>query len=191
MRRFLASASLALLPAAIFAHDGHPHDGFSAGIAHPWNGVDHLLAMIAVGLLAVRIGGKGLWIVPLGFVLPMAVGGVLGLLQVPLPGAEWGIAISLLVFGLMTAWKRTPSAWVAAAVVAPFAICHGHAHGAELPANAGGTAYVAGFLLATCALHAIGLGAGLLAAKAHRDGLIRVAGAVVVAASVAVACGWV
>lgn len=186
MRRVLAPVALALLPVAMFAHDGHSHGGLSAGLAHPWSGVDHLLAMIAVGLLAVRIGGKGLWLIPLSFVVPMALGGVLGLSGVALPGAEFGILASLMVFGLMTAWKQAPTAWIAAATVAPFALCHGFAHGAELPANAGGAAYVAGFLLATCALHALGLGTGLVAAKAHRDGLIRIAGAAVALASVLV-----
>jgi urease accessory protein len=183
MRRFAASAALALLPAAMFAHEGHDHGGLAAGLAHPWTGADHLLAMVTVGLLAARIGGHGRWLVPLGFVLPMALGGLLGLAGMSLPGVEWGVAASLLVFGALVASKRTPSPWIAAAVVAPFALCHGFAHGAELPAGAGGAGYVAGFLAATCALHAIGLGAGQLAATVRQPGIVRVAGAAVAAAS--------
>lgn len=174
--RLIAPTALLLLPTVMMAHEGHDH-GLAAGFAHPWLGMDHLLAMVATGLLALRLGGHARWQVPATFLTAMGLGGALGVAGLHLPGAEWGIALSLVLLGTLLAWKRAPTTWIAAAIIAPFALCHGAAHGAEMPLASDGVSYVAGFLLATAALHAAGLGTGLLIARAQREGALRLAGA--------------
>ncbi|MBL8587320.1 MAG: HupE/UreJ family protein [Methylobacteriaceae bacterium] len=144
------------------AHTGMSANGFGLGVAHPFSGVDHLLAMVAVGLFAAQLGGAALWIVPAGFVAAMAAGGALGAAGVGVGPTEAGIALSLVAFGLAlaAAWRWPVVA--AALFVAVFGVFHGHAHGAETPADAQGLAYGAGFLLATAALHAGGVALGLV-----------------------------
>ena len=157
-------------------------DGLLAGLQHPVSGLDHVLAMVAVGLWGAQLGAPAIWLLPLTFPLVMAFGGMLGLMGVPLPGAEVGIALSALVLGLaiVTAWR--PPLWVAAVVVGFFAIFHGHAHGTELPAGASGLLYSIGFVMATGTLHAVGIGIGVI----HRWGwgrlALRVAGGLVASA---------
>src|SRR5476651_592007 len=115
------------------AHTGSVSGGFASGFSHPLFGLDHAVAMVAVGLWGAFLGAPAIFILPVVFPLVMAAGGVLGILGVPLPGAEIGIAVSATILGMMVALAARPPLWVAAMIVGAFAICHGHAHGAELP----------------------------------------------------------
>jgi len=189
-RRLAAAMALACWPLLGWAHaesgraDGRL-DGLLAGLQHPVSGLDHVLAMVAVGLWGAQLGAPAIWLLPLTFPLVMAFGGMLGLMGVPLPGAEVGIALSALVLGLaiVTAWR--PALWAAAAVVGFFAIFHGHAHGSELPAGASGLAYSLGFVAATGALHACGIGIGVIQRWSAGQVVLRAAGAGVAAAGAA------
>jgi urease accessory protein len=136
--------------------------GFGAGMAHPFTGLDHMLAMIAVGLWASQLGGRARWAVPLAFMGAMTVGAGLALAGVRLPMVETGIASSVLVLGLLIAFAARLPVAVSAVLVAAFAVFHGHAHGNELPQAASEALYGAGFLLATGALHVTGLAIGAL-----------------------------
>jgi urease accessory protein len=163
----LAAASLALavsvgLPTIASAHPGHEATpGFIHGFLHPLGGLDHILAMVAVGLFAARLGGRALWLVPASFVATMAAAGVAGMAGLALPYVEAGIALSLVVLGAAIAFEITMPVAAAMGLVALFAVFHGHAHGAEMPETMSGLAYGAGFLAATAALHALGIGLGL------------------------------
>jgi urease accessory protein len=151
-----------LLPTAAWAHPGHDATvGFAAGFVHPVTGLDHVLAMIAVGLFAANLGGRALWAVPLSFVSVMALGGALGVAGIAVPFVETGIAISVIVLGLTVALRWKAPVAMAMALVGLFALFHGHAHGAEMPVNATGLEYGLGFVLATALLHGAGLGLGL------------------------------
>jgi urease accessory protein len=171
----LLAALLAPLPA--LAHTGvGTVAGFAAGALHPLSGLDHLAAMVAVGLWAALSGGAARWLLPLGFLGGMAAGGALGLLGVALPMAEGGILASLLVLGaLVGAAARLPAA-VAVPVVALFGLAHGHAHGTEMTAGADALAYAAGFLAVTALLHAAGLLAGIRLAGARARIALRLGG---------------
>jgi urease accessory protein len=162
-----------LLPGAAFAHTGagaHDH-GFAYGFLHPLGGLDHLLAMIAVGLLAAHLGGRALWLVPLSFVTLMAAGGAAGFAEFRMPYVEFAIAGSVIVLGVLVAF-RTNMPLIAAMLIAGFfAIFHGHAHGAELPDGESPFPYAAGFLIATALLHAAGIAIGLGFAKLSASGL--------------------
>ncbi len=133
------------------------------GFAHPLFGPDHVVAMVAVGLWGAFLGAPAIWLLPIVFPLVMAGGGVLGILGVPLPAVETGIAMSAVVLGMMVALAAKPPLWVAAVLVGIFAIFHGHAHGAELPPGADAVAYSVGFVVATGLLHLAGIAFGLLA----------------------------
>jgi urease accessory protein len=133
-----------------------------AGMLHPLLGLDHLVAMVAVGLWGAFLGAPAIWLLPVVFPLVMAFGGVLGMAHVPLPSVEVGIAFSGMVLGLMVALAARPPLWVAALIVGAFAIFHGHAHGAELPAAASPLAYSAGFVVSTGLLHVAGIALGAL-----------------------------
>jgi urease accessory protein len=159
--------------------------GFGAGLLHPLFGVDHVLAMVAVGLWAGLTGGWARLAYPLAFVGMMVLSGLWGMSGAALPGVEIGIAVSVVVLGLAIALRATPPLAAGAAACAIFAIFHGHAHGAELPQGSSGLGYALGFVLATAALHGAGLGlAGLLAARAPL--LARVAGGGLALAGVAI-----
>jgi len=145
------------------AHTGNVSGGFASGFAHPLFGLDHAVAMVAVGLWGAFLGAPAIFILPVVFPLVMTLGGVLGILGVPLPGVEIGIAVSATILGMMVALAARPPLWIAAVIVGAFAICHGHAHGAELPPGADAVAYSAGFVIATGALHLCGIALGLLA----------------------------
>jgi len=138
--------------------------GLTSGFLHPLGGIDHILAMVAVGLWGAQLGRPAIWVLPVAFPLVMALGGALGLMGFPLPGVEVGIAGSALVLGLLVAWAARPPLWLAATAIAIFAIFHGYAHGAELPAGANGLLYSLGFVIATGLLH----GAGILIGALHR-----------------------
>ena len=157
------STVLVLAPTIALAHTGHGDtSGLMHGFTHPITGVDHVLAMVAVGVLAAQLGGRALWLVPLGFVGVMAVAGAFGMAGIQLPAAEVGIALSVFVLGLAVAFRLSPPELAAMALVGFFAVFHGHVHGAEMPAAASGVAYAAGFVGATAMLHAVGVGVGLL-----------------------------
>ncbi len=179
----LAAAAMAG-PALAHTGVGAVH-GFQAGLLHPLLGLDHVLAMVAVGLWAGLVGGKARLAYPLAFVAVMVVAGLWGMSGAVLPGVEIGIAVSVVVLGLAIALKATPPLAAGVAACALFAIFHGHAHGAELPDGAGAFSYAAGFVLATAALHGVGLAAaGALAQRAPL--LARVAGGGLVLAGFAI-----
>jgi urease accessory protein len=161
------------------AHSGSVGAGFAGGLAHPLFGPDHVLAMVAVGLWGAFLGPPAMFVLPVVFPLVMAVGGLLGIAGVPIPGVEIGIAVSAAVLGMMVALAARPPLWVAAVLVGAFAIFHGHAHGVELPPGADAMAFSAGFVVATGALHLAGIGFGLLARWPKGQMAVRAAGAVI------------
>jgi urease accessory protein len=174
----LLLAALLLAPTLAHAHTGvGDPSGFSHGFAHPLLGLDHLLAMIAIGLWASQIGGRALWAVPATFVSVMAMGGALGIAGVSVPFVEQGIATSVLLLGLLIAFSAKLPLRFSIPLVAVFAICHGHAHGAEMPVNASGFEYAIGFVLATAVLHSAGIGLGMLLQRTTPVSVLRVAGA--------------
>jgi urease accessory protein len=163
---FITLATIAVptlaVPTIAWAHPGHEGAGFVHGLLHPLGGVDHILAMVAVGLFAARLGGRALWLVPASFVTAMALAGAAGMTGFALPYVEAGIALSILVLGAAIALETAMPVAAAMALVAFFAVFHGYAHGAEMPETMSGLAYGGGFLAATAALHAAGIGLGLL-----------------------------
>ncbi|MBD1551770.1 HupE/UreJ family protein [Pseudomonas typographi] len=164
-----------LAPALAFAHPGHGDSGLLAGVSHPLGGLDHLLAMLAVGLWAAQQQGKARWLLPCTFVATMLLGGVLGFEGWQLPAMESGIAASVLALGLAVALAVRPPLTVAMAATALFALFHGVAHGLELPAMNSPWAYAAGFVTATATLHAIGFAVVRLLPRAAAP-LVRLAG---------------
>jgi len=190
MRYMLTSIAMLTLSSPAFAHTGiGTTAAFDAGVAHPFSGLDHMLAMVAVGLWAGLRGGKALWLWPAAFVGGMALGGVLGIAQVPLPLVEHGIVASIMVLGLAVAFAFSAPLSLGALIIAMSGLMHGHAHGAEIPADANGLHYAFGFLLATAALHATGVAATVLAVRCGRPAMIRAAGALTAAAGLALAFG--
>lgn len=144
---------------------------FMTGLEHPWSGLDHVLAMIAVGIWGAQLGNPAIWILPITFPLVMSMGAMMGLLGIPLPGIEIGIAASAIVLGIMVLGEIRPKLVVAAILVGCFAIFHGHAHGTELPTGQSGLLYSMGFVMATGCLHGIGIAIGLI----HRWPLGKIA----------------
>lgn len=161
-RIVLGALSFLATTVPAFAHVGTgAHDGFTHGFAHPFNGLDHLLAMIGVGLFAAQLGGRALWLVPSAFVAMMVAGGVLGFSGIGLPFVELGIVTSVIAVGLLLTFNVQLPIAIAMALIGVFAVFHGYAHGAELPPGNDAMTYVAGFVLATALLHALGVGIGL------------------------------
>jgi urease accessory protein len=190
-----ALAACVLAPSLAFAHTGIGQTvGFAHGFTHPVSGLDHVLAMILVGVLAWQLGGRALWLVPTTFVSVMAIGGALGMMGISVPFVEAGIAFSVIVLGAVVALGiRAPLA-IAAGVVGLFAIFHGHAHGSEMPAAAAGIAYAAGFMLATSVLHIAGIAIGYLIGKiSEQQGAIvmRSAGAIAAVAGIGLLTGLI
>jgi urease accessory protein len=136
--------------------------GFLSGVRHPISGLDHVLAMIAVGLWGAQLGAPAIWVLPVAFPMVMALGGMMGLLGIPLPGTEYGIAASMILLGGVVLFELKPPLWAAAVLVSFFAIFHGHAHGTELPPGQDGLLYSLGFVCATGCLHGIGVSIGLV-----------------------------
>jgi len=190
----LLALSLIALPTAAFAHTGAGDTaGFLHGFAHPVGGLDHVLAMVAVGVFAVVLGGRAVWLVPLSFVGMMAVGFLLGIGQVDVPFVELGIALSSVVIGGVAALGRPMPVVAAMALVGGFAIFHGHAHGAEMPADAAGLTYALGFITATALLHAAGILAAMGVARLvgkYGRAVAQVAGGLFALAGVGVLAGW-
>ncbi|MGA8032752.1 MAG: HupE/UreJ family protein [Casimicrobiaceae bacterium] len=177
LRAILGFAAL-LTPALAAAHvEAGRAEGLLAGLHHPASGLDHVLAMVSVGLWGAELGAPAIWLLPVAFPIAMAFGGMLGLIGVPLPGVEIGIALSAVVLGaaVVTAWR--PPLWIAAAIVGIFAIFHGHAHGTELPAGSSGLLYSIGFVVATGLLHATGIGIGTIHRWDWGRATLRAAGA--------------
>jgi urease accessory protein len=160
----LTSASLVCNPVAAHSGTGLP-GGWAAGFMHPLSGIDHLLAMIAVGLWGAFLGRPLIYVLPVVFPTMMVVGAVLGMFAVPLPPVQIGIALSVLMLGSCIALAISPPIWAACLVVALFAIFHGDAHGKELPSAADPVSYSAGFVLATGLLHVSGIALGSLTAR--------------------------
>jgi len=182
------------LPTAALAHTGHGDtSGFLHGFMHPVGGIDHILAMVAVGVFAFVLGGRALFLVPLAFVATMAAGFVLGLGQVDVPFVELGIALSSVVIGAAAAWGKPMPVAAAMSLVGVFAIFHGHAHGAEMPVDASGLEYAAGFIVATALLHAAGIASAMGVAKLvgkYGKVVAQVAGGLFALGGLGVLAGW-
>lgn len=181
-RNVLFAALLAAASLPVFGHTaGGEAAGFLSGLEHPVSGLDHVLAMLAVGLWGAQLGVPALWLLPVAFPMMMAVGGMLGLAGLPLPGVEVGIALSAIVLGAMVLSAARPQLPVALTLVAVFALFHGHAHGTELPEGQSGLLYSVGFVMATGLLHATGIAIGLLHRFNWGEWLLRTAGAIIAA----------
>jgi len=171
---------IALYPAPAFAHVQQGEAaGFLTGLLHPISGLDHVLAMVAVGLWGAQLGAPAIWVLPVAFPLVMAMGGMLGLMGVPVPGIEYGIAASAILLGAAVLFEVRVSLVVTALLVGVFAIFHGHAHGTELPPGQSALLYSMGFVIATGCLHALGIGIGAVHRWTWGQKLLRAAGAVV------------
>ncbi|RWX19008.1 HupE/UreJ family protein [Rhizobium hidalgonense] len=199
MKSALKSGLLALAGAALPAvASAHPAigdaAGFSHGFAHPMSGLDHVLAMVMVGVFAFQLGGRATWLVPTTFVLVMALGGALGAAGINVPFVELGIALSVVVLGAIVALDVKAPLAAALGIVGLFAILHGHAHGAEMPDNAAGAAYAAGFMIATALLHLTGLALGYFVGRAgERRGafVTRAAGGIAAISGVGILAGLI
>ncbi|WP_277372954.1 HupE/UreJ family protein [Pseudomonas sp. AA-38] len=176
LRKTLSAIALFCTPALAFAHPGHGESGLLSGLAHPVFGLDHLLAMLAVGLWAAQQNGAARWALPLTFVGTMLIGGLLGFSGVEIPLMETGIAGSVLAFGLLVAVAARLPMILSIALTALFALTHGVAHGLELPDLASPLGYAAGFVIATAALHAFGYALVRFLPQAAAP-LVRIAGA--------------
>jgi urease accessory protein len=187
--RIVLPATFALAATPAFAHIGVGETtGFAAGLQHPLSGLDHVLAMVAVGLWAALKGGRAQWAWPAAFVGVMLIGGVLGAAHVPIPLVEPGILASVVALGLLVALAVDVPVWAGAMIVGAFAVFHGHAHGTEVPVAAGGIAYFAAFAAATVALHGVGIAFGNGLGLRFRS-LARLAGAASAAAGVGLIAG--
>ena len=191
MEKIVAIVALLMLGASpALAHVGHGSTAsFAAGVAHPLSGLDHMTVMVAVGLWAALKGGRALWVWPAAFVAVMLLGGALGMAHVPVPFVEPGILASVVALGLLVALAVDLPIAVGAAVVAVFALLHGHVHGSEVAESVSGLEYMAGFALATAALHLTGIGATLGLARAQLRGVVRAAGAVCVLIGIGIFSG--
>jgi len=181
MRSTLRAVILLLASAApAFAHVQQGQaQGLLNGARHPASGLDHVLAMIAVGLWGAQLGAPALWLLPVTFPMVMAFGGFLALVGIPLPGVEVGIALSAVLLGSLVARQAKPPLMVAAILVGVFAVFHGHAHGTELPAGESGLMYSIGFVVATGCLHGVGVLLGLAQKWTAGQAVIRLAGSLV------------
>lgn len=156
--------------------------GFLSGVRHPISGLDHVLAMIAVGLWGAQLGAPAIWVLPVAFPMVMAFGGMLGLMGVPLRGIEYGIAASAILLGAAVLTELRPPLAAAAALVGFFAIFHGYAHGTELPPGQSGLLYSMGFVIATGCLHGVGISIGTVHRWPWGQTFVRAAGGVVAVA---------
>ena len=172
--------TLCLLP---WTADAHQEKGtvwgFTSGFIHPLTGLDHITAMVAVGLWGAFLGAPAMWVLPVVFPLVMACGGALGVLDFPMPGCETGIALSSVVLGLVVAFAVRPPLWVAAVIVGSFAIFHGWAHGHEMPKAENAMTYAVGFVIATGLLHLTGIAFGLLVRWPWGKTVVRLGGGVI------------
>jgi urease accessory protein len=179
-RRLLIPLLLLADPTLASAHpETNSMGGFLAGVEHPLTGLDHIVAMVAVGMWGAYLGAPAIWLLPVVFPLVMAFGGAMGVMFGYIPGVEQTIAISGIVLGLMVLVAARPPIWVAACVVGFFAIFHGYSHGVELPKLANPFSYAAGFVIATGLLHLTGISLGLLTRWNWGKMVVRSAGGVV------------
>ena len=188
-RRVLFLLAIFLAPSLAQAHTGvGTTTGFANGLAHPLSGLDHLCAMIAVGLWAAQRGGRALWLVPLTFVSVMTLGAMLGMAGLAMPFVEKGIVASVLVLGVLVAAAVRLPLVASVILIGLFALFHGHAHGAEMPATASGWLYGTGFVFATAGLHLLGIGVGLGAKRYVSEKMIRVTGCLIAACGLYLFC---
>jgi urease accessory protein len=179
-----------LVPILLWTHVAFAHPqqgeakGFLTGFRHPISGLDHVVAMVAVGLWGAQLGSPAIWVLPVAFPMVMAFGGMLGLMGVPLPGTEYGIAASAILLGAAVLFEVRPPLAIAAVLVAFFAIFHGHAHGTELPPGESGLLYSMGFVIATGCLHGVGIGIGAVHRWIWGQRILRFAGAFVMLAGI-------
>jgi urease accessory protein len=174
----LILASALIAPGTVLAHNPvGVAGGFASGFLHPLSGVDHILAMVAVGIWGTQLGAPAIWALPVAFPLVMAVGGALGVRGIFLPGVEIGIAASALLLGFVIFRETKPPLYVAALIVGFFAVFHGYAHGTELPHAANPLAYGVGFVIATGLLHMSGVALGLIHRWQRGARTLRIAGA--------------
>lgn len=179
---------IAALPTLALAHPGHEHTtSFFSGFMHPMGGLDHLLAMIAVGLWAASMGGKALWAVPAAFVGTMILGAAFGMAGLQVPFVEQGIVMSVILMGALLVGSARFSVSTCAAIAAVFALFHGAAHGMEMPLSAHGVEYALGFAGATALLHIVGMGLGKTLARIQAPIVTRIAGGAIAAAGVMMA----
>ena len=153
--------------------------GFVSGFFHPIMGLDHVVAMVAVGLWGVFLGRPAIWILPIVFPLVMAFGGALGVAGVDIPYVETGIALSGMILGLAVAFAVRPPLWIAAVIVGIFAIFHGYAHGTELPSSANPLVYSVGFVIGTGLLHLVGILFGELTRWSWGSAVVRTSGGII------------
>ncbi len=176
----IAAVMLALLSTSASAHTGEGiNSGFASGFWHPILGWDHVVAMVAVGLWGAFLGLPALWILPVVFPLVMAFGGALGVIGVPVPAVETGIALSGVILGLLIAFAVRAPLWVAAVIVGVFAVFHGHAHGTELPEAFNAYGYAVGFVVGTGLLHLAGIGLGFLTKSSVGAAAVRGVGGLI------------
>jgi urease accessory protein len=176
------AALFSLLPQAALAHITQgAMGGFTSGFEHPLTGPDHLLAMFAVGVWGAQMGGRAVWTLPVTFPLIMVLGGIAGMLHLPIPDIELGIALSIIVLGSAILFAWHPVELIALLVIAVFAICHGYAHGAELPRAADPADYAVGFVVATGLIHVFGIGAGLALHKPYKGRMAQGLGGMIAA----------
>jgi urease accessory protein len=191
-KQFLIVIALSIYAGVADAHVGAGvSGGFTSGFTHPIFGWDHVAAMFAVGLWGAFLGYPAIWILPVVFPLVMAFGGALGVMGIPIPAVETGIAVSAVVLGIMVAFAVRPPIWVAALIVGAFAIFHGHAHGTELPVAANPLAFSLGFVLATGMLHLLGIAFGLLVRWPIGQVAVQAGGGVIALAGVGFLTGIV
>ena len=189
IKSWLGATATILTPVVAFAHTGiGDTSGFVHGFGHPISGLDHVLAMAMVGVFAWQLGGRALWLVPMTFVGVMAVSGMLGAAGIGVPFVEIGIALSVVVLGAIVTFDVKAPIAAAVGVVGLFAMFHGHAHGAEIPDDAGGVAYAAGFMIATAILHLAGISTGFLIGTTDKR-LVRLVGGFTTVAGVALLVG--
>jgi len=193
MRRLFIIAASFVFPATAFAHTGAAGHDLTYGFAHPLGGLDHVLAMVAVGTLAATLGGRAIWALPLSFVTMMLAGFALGMLQLNLPLAEFAIVLSVIAIGGVIAWAGPLSLAAAIALVGAFSVFHGYAHGMEARVAASALPYIAGFVAATALLHATGLAATqalLRLSNRHRRTIGRITGGAFALGGIGLLLGW-
>ena len=191
VKRLLFLLVVLSLCTTAFAHTGHETSGgFVSGLKHPLFGLDHMVAMIAVGIWAAAIGRRAIWLLPVVFPVVMTIGAIMAFSGLALPAVEAGIAASAIVIGVLLALALRAPLWLAAAVVGLFALFHGNAHGSEIPLGASAAGYCIGFVIATAALHLAGIGIGLAARLPHGSLLARLVGGVTACLGAAFLLGW-
>ena len=179
-------AVVCLVPVCALAHQAGTlgSNALMTGFAHPFGGLDHVLAMFAVGLWGARLGMPAIWVLPVAFPLMMTLGAIAGMAGLPLPGVELGIGLSVVVLGAVILFALRPPLWVSLALVGCFAVFHGYAHGVEMPRQDDPLAYALGFVVATGLIHITGILIGLVVRLRHGPTLLRIGGGAISVAGV-------